>query len=346
VRRWVRWAIAAGLLVAAGGRAQPPTSVTLRPAPCGGPEGLRRALELELAPIDLVEEDAPALLVLEGGCRVGEAVVATLVRVATGRSVREPLGTVDAVEPARVLALALAELLRARWDTLAARPPPPSPTPVDDGEGEALRAEIAALRVEVEALRAAPPAAAPSPPPPPPLRRPGTLLDAELAAVLHAELATAALRLGAEGRVADPLRVAGGVLVDAGLTGDALGEVVLLGVGAWLAVRLVHFEGDWVVSGGLRVDLAYRYAEGITLRGDCVDRGCDGSGEQALAAAVLEGRLRVPLAPRLYLSLGLEVGATVLGAVLLVDEGRETERTLLREVGPRGGATVGLSVAL
>lgn len=316
-------------------------------------EALARQLQVELAEdgvaasfADAEMDRAPggipeARLLLVGACS-GGAMTAVLLSSTGGRAERAiDLGSLGGSLRERTLALALAELLRARWADIATiqrnhdhdKPhrlsaAPPSP-------GKAARSER---------LASLPPSQLPAAPrrfEPIERARPPLLLSAgvEWRFLFQRNAALTGGRIAASiplsSRWLGRISAEGAVVVDGEASGEAETSLWLYTGG--LGASAGYSWGDAELSAGPRLEVGWCDARFHELAPDAP--AIDAGGLVAIASGVAGGR--VALAPRLWISLDLE-----LGYVLRSLASPSAERPSLGLGGLVGSGRIGLALAL
>ncbi|UQA58154.1 hypothetical protein [Polyangium aurulentum] len=274
-----------------------------------------------------------ARLLLVGACSGGE-MTAVLLSSAGGRAERSiDVGSVRGSLRERTLALALAELLRARWADIAAIHGDPLPQTPARPPANSSPPEIPAPDRPASPL--------PSRIEPAPRARPPLFLSAgvEWRFLFQRNAALTGGRLAASiplsSRWLGRISAEGAVVVD----GDAgkESETSLWLYTGGLGLSAGHSWGDAELSAGPRIEVGWCDARFRELAPEADDIGAGGL--VAIASAVAGGR--VALVPRLWISLDLEIGY-----VLRSLESPVAERPSLGLGGLLGSGRLGLALAL
>ena len=288
--------------------------------------------------------EADARIALSGCDATAQELEVLLERPATGRaqSVRVPLSGADGPARTRVLALAIAELLRTAWSSLDPLPPAAAAAPapdLDEALGplraaarrdaqriDHLRADLDAARARVAELERAPAA-------------PGVLLDAALAVSLYpsGRVGLAGGRVGVDLPL-EPVRLLLDVDADFTEVASGLGGVQAGTVQAGASVLASARVDALLFEFGVTVRAGWAYARGEPDVPSAVEgRSVDG----AIGSAAGRLLLRAPLSDGLRASADIEAGYALGGVTARYDGA-----PILALAGPLVSIALGLALSL
>ena len=315
--------------------------------------GLLEILEVELGQSGVaLEQDEPeprettALVIVDAPSCRGDAIVLRVERPGSNRSVTRELTLSDTPLPerARVMALSIAELIRAAWSELVREEPagheegppppaPPAPLPPDQvrrGELEALRAELSERLAALERARSEDEA---------PAARFELLLAGGVRLFPSYGGTFAGARFGGSFRLGrrEILRLDVEAELRYGRTRDALGTARAYVPMGWAALLASGRSGRSELALGLGFGVGWAWAGGDALDSSAVGRTMSG----VVVAAAFRGLVERQMSQRLSLLLIVEAGYVIVGVTPLA-----AGDPIVGVAGPFVTIDLGLSFAL